>query len=116
MSRVRSRPLVLIVVVAALALSCGGRGDVDELSVTEAEAGLRSSPTFTSRPASPVGRELVEIVAIRRIGRSSTEVEFTWRDTVPPAGQTQAPLRTSMALFRVRDEGVWALSSLYKVN
>lgn len=117
MLRARSRPaFVTVILIAALALSCGGGGDVDELSVTEAEAGLRSSPNFTSRPGSTVGRQLVEIIAIRRIGRSSTEVEFTWRDTVPPAGQAQAPLRTSMALFRIRDEGVWALSSLYKVN
>lgn len=117
MLRVRLGPFFVIAVVAAsLAVSCGRRGDVEELSVTEAEAGLRSSTTFTSRPGSTVGRELVEIVAIRRIGRSSTEVEFTWRDTVPPAGQSQSPLKTSMALFRIRDEGVWALSSLYKVN
>ena len=115
MLRVILRLFVFVTVVTALAPACRG-GDVEELSVNEAEAGLRSSATFTSRQGSPVGRELIEIVAIRRIGRSSTEVEFTWRDTVPLAGQTQAPVRTSMALFRLREGGVWALSSLYKVN
>jgi hypothetical protein len=105
---------MLVVLAAALTVStaCGGG---DDLSVTEAEAGLRSSPTFTERPGSPVGRELVEIVAVRRIGRRSTEVEFTWRDA-GSAGQPAAGLRTSMALFRQRDNGVWALNSLYKVN
>lgn len=116
MQRPTLRLLIVVTVVAALLSACRSRGDVEELSVTEAEAGLRSSATFTSRPGSPIGRALVEIVAIRRIGRSSTEVEFTWRDTVPAAGQAQAPLRTSMALFRLREGGIWQLSSLYKVN
>lgn len=116
MLRAARRPLVFVFLVAALVSACRSE-DVKELSVTEAEAGLRSSPTFTTRPGSASGRSLVQIVSIRRIGRSSTEVEFTWRDTAPAAGQAEAPVRTSMALFRLRGETpTWALSSLYKVN
>ena len=108
--------LALLLLIVALAPACGrDASDIKDLTVTEAEAGLRSSATFTTRPGSAVRRELVEIVAIRRIGRSSTEVEFTWRNAEVPAGQG-APVRTSMALFRLRDTGVWALASLYKVN
>jgi hypothetical protein len=107
-----TRSLTVLVAILAMSTACDGG---DDLSVTEAEAGLRSSATFTARPGSPIGRELVEIIAIRRIGRRSTEVEFTWRDA-GPAGQPPAGLRTSMALFRQRDDGVWALNSLYKVN
>ena len=106
---------VLFVVAAMLTPGCRTReiGDLSEASAADA---LRAAPQFTTRSHSPVGRELVEVVAVRRIGRSSTEVEFTWRDTAAPVGETVAPLRTSMALFRLRDEGVWALASLYKVN
>lgn len=106
------RSLTVVVAILAFSTACDGG---DDLSVTEAEAGLRSSPTFTERPGSAVGRELVDIVAIRRIGRKSTEVEFTWRDA-GSAGPPAAGPRTSMALFRQRDDGVWVLNSLYKVN
>jgi hypothetical protein len=112
----------LIIALGLLAIVAGesacGRdaSDIQDLTVTEAEAGLRSSVTFTTREGSPIRRELVEIVAIRRIGRSSTEVEFTWRDASPASPQAEAPAHTSMALFRIRDTGVWALASLYKVN
>jgi hypothetical protein len=108
--------LALLLFVATFTPACGrDASDIKDLTVTEAEAGLRSSATFTTRPGSSVRRELVSIVAIRRIGRSSTEVEFTWHDEPSPA-TGDAPARTSMALFRLRDTGVWALASLYKVN
>jgi hypothetical protein len=109
-----SLSLLLLVAFTALA-GCRSR-DATALSSEQAAAALRTSPTFTTRPGSTVGRDLVEIVAVRRIGRSSTEVEFTWRDTTAPAGQPAQPLRTSMALFRLRDNGEWALASLYKVD
>ncbi len=113
--RVPSR-LAVVLAVLAWSFACAGG---DELSVTEAEAGLRSSPTFTIREGSVIGRELVEIVAIRRIGSNSTEVEFTWRDVAPAGAKPSkqpAALHTSMALFRLRHDGVWSLNSLYKVN
>jgi hypothetical protein len=116
MTRPFARRLAIALVLLAWSSACAGG---DELSVTEAEAGLRSSPTFTTREGSVIGRELVEVVAIRRIGSSSTEVEFTWRDAVPAtrdhADRANA-LHTSMALFRLRSDGVWSLNSLYKVN
>jgi hypothetical protein len=116
MTRPFARRLVIVFVLLAWSCACASG---DELSVTEAEAGLRASPTFTTREGSVIGRELVEVVAIRRIGNTSTEVEFTWRDAAPPrrARADQAnPLHTSMALFRLRSDGVWSLNSLYKVN
>jgi len=116
MTRSFAPRLVIVLVLLAWSSACATG---DELSVTEAEAGLRASPTFTTRAGSVIGRELVEVVAIRRIGSSSTEVEFTWRDAVPPkrdeAGKADS-LHTSMALFRLRSDGVWSLNSLYKVN
>jgi hypothetical protein len=79
-------------------------------------AGLGASPAFSAGSDNPVGRRLVEVTAVRRIASSATEVEFTWRATLPPAGQTPAPLRTSMALFRLDDQGAWVLTSLYKIK
>ena len=52
----------------------------DELTADDAAAALAANPNFTTRERSLTGRKLVEVVAVRRIGRSSTEVEFTWRD------------------------------------
>ena len=95
------------------AWACGGRGD--ELAADDAAAALSGNPSFTTRERSLTGRKLVEVLAVRRIGRSSTEVEFTWRDSPLPPGQT-SPLRTSMALFRKQEEGGWMLASLYKVD
>jgi len=108
----------LLLLVLTLTAACGrDASDIADLTINEAEAGLRSSASFTTRPDSPVRRELVEVVAIRRIGRSSTEVEFTWRDAPAAAGaHGDQAVRTSMALFRLRDTGVWGLASLYKVN
>jgi hypothetical protein len=93
--------------------ACGGRGD--ELTAGDAAAALSGDPNFTTRERSLTGRKLVEVLAVRRIGRSSTEVEFTWRDSPLPPGQP-APLRTSAALFRMQDDGRWMLTSLYKVD
>jgi hypothetical protein len=105
----------LALLAGMLTLACGG-SEFPDLSPEAAAAGLRSSPNFTTRPGSAVGRELIEVLAVRRIGRSSTEVEFTWRDTPAAPGQVVTTVKTSMALFRVRDDGTWGLSSLYKVN
>lgn len=80
----------------------------------EAEAALRS-PAFTVREDSSIRRELVEVLYVRRIGDTSTEVEFTWRDNPTPQGQAPR-IRTSMALFRNRDGQQWVLTSLYKVD
>lgn len=114
----RAAGLTSIVLLACLALattpSC--RRGVRDLSSADAAAALRAESGFTSRPGSPVGRELVEILAVRRIGQSSTEVEFTWRDRPSPAGQATAPLKTGMALYRLDGEGHWQLASLYKVQ
>jgi hypothetical protein len=87
----------------------------DELTADDAAAALSASPGFTTREGSLTGRQLVEVRSVRRIGRSSTEVEFTWRDFPLPPGQT-APLRTSAALFRMQEDGRWMLASLYKVD
>ena len=86
------------------------------LTPEEAATALRTSPAFTQRAASPVGRELVEVVSVRRLGKLSAEVEFTWRDTPGPAGPTAPPVRTSMALYRRLWDGTWALASLYRVD
>jgi hypothetical protein len=106
-----------LALVAGLTLcgasACRGRGD--ELSAADAAEALKSEPGFTTREGSLIGRQLVEVTLVRRIGRSSTEVEFTWRDHPLPPGQT-GPLKTSMALFRMSDEGRWSLASLYKVG
>lgn len=106
--------LLLALVVGSVA--CGAQRSNQVLNPDDAAAALRGSPAFTTRAGSIVSRELIEVVAVRRIGNSSTEVEFTWRDSAPPAGEAHAPVRTSMALFRMREPGVWVLSSLYKVN
>lgn len=95
------------------AWACDGRGD--ELAADDAAAVLSANPNFTTRERSLTGRKLVEVLAVRRIGRSSTEVEFTWRDSPLPPGRT-SPLKTSMALFRKQEEGRWMLASLYKVD
>lgn len=87
-----------------------------DLRPEAAASALQSESVFTTRPNSPVGRKLVAVLAVRRIGRSSTEVEFTWRDTVPPEGQAEAPLRTSMALFRLQDDGEWRVTTLFRVD
>jgi hypothetical protein len=109
------RSIGFVIVMAALAMACG-QTEFPDLTPAEAADGLRSSPTFTTRPGSAVGRVLIEVLAVRRIGRSSTEVEFTWHDTPAAPGQPVTTVKTSMALFRVREDGTWGLSSLYKVN
>jgi len=93
--------------------ACGGRGD--QLTADDAAAALSANPSFTTREGSLTGRRLVEVLGVRRIGRSSIEVEFTWRDFPLPPGQA-SPLRTSMALFRTQEDGRWMLASLYKVD
>jgi len=93
--------------------ACRGRGD--GLSAADAAQALASEPGFTTREGSLTGRQLVEVTMVRRIGPSSTEVEFTWRDHPLPPGQPGA-LKTSMALFRMSEEGRWMLASLYKVG
>jgi hypothetical protein len=93
--------------------ACRGRGD--DLSAADAAAALSATPGFTTRDGSLVGRRLVEVTMVRRIGRSSTEVAFTWRDYPMPPGETGA-LKTSMALFRVSDEGRWELAAFYKID
>lgn len=116
-------PLIVPVLIAVLTAfagpsACGRDADIaeatDTLSAEDAAAGLRAAQAFTTRPGSTVGRELIAIVTVRRIGRTSTEVEFTWRDS-GPAGSA-APVRTSMALFRLGENGAWGLRSLYKVD
>lgn len=113
--------LILVLAVAAIGIGlvaglalrqirAGG-----ELTSIEAATALRSSTAFTTREGSPVGRELVEVVLVRRIGRTSTEVEFTWRDTPSATGSSDG-VRTSMALFRNMDGKQWVLTSLYKVH
>jgi hypothetical protein len=108
-------PLVACLVVSTLSVSCGRRPG-DDLRKADAAAGLRVSPAFAAGQNAPAVRQLVEVTAMRRLGSSSTEVEFTWRATPPPTGQTEAPLRTSMALFRLDDKGAWVLTSLYKIK
>lgn len=115
MPRARSSPWLLFV-LAALVASCGAPPPTEDLTPDAAAAALRGSPAFTTRRGSIVSRELVDVIAVRRIGNSSTEVEFTWRDSAPQPGTVAAQVRTSMALFRQREPGVWVLSSLYKVN
>ncbi|MEW5980747.1 MAG: hypothetical protein AB1806_00085 [Acidobacteriota bacterium] len=108
--------LAVAAVVVGLILGLAVRQSpaTGELTPAEAASALRASATFTMRAGSPVRREVVDIVAVRRIGQSSTEVEFTWRDS-PPTGDG-APVRTSMALFRNRDGQRWVLTSLYKID
>lgn len=107
-------------VLAAVLLGCvlfagGCGGPSDELSPAAAAQALRTSPGFTTREGSLVGRQLVEVLVVRRLARTATEVEFTWRDFPLPPGQA-APLRTSLALFRIQEDGTWMLTSLYKVE
>jgi hypothetical protein len=125
--------LFMLVAVLIISLPACGHA-ISDLSPGNAAAGLKESKAFTTRPGSPVGRELVEIVAVRRIGKSSAEVEFTWRNAGGAGtGVATAPVMTSMALFRLRERdgsgtsslmvrlhlrepAVWTLSSLYKVD
>jgi len=104
---------VMIGLVLGGASACRRGGD--DLTAAEAAAVLRGSTDFTARAGSLVGRRLEDVVVVRRIGRSSTEVEFTWRDYPLPPGQTGA-LKTSMALFRKDNEGRWALAALFRVQ
>lgn len=115
---------IVIVLLAVIAIVLGlfiglvvrsdPNADTGGLTVREAEAALRS-PAFTMREDSSIRRELVEVLYVRRIGDTSTEVEFTWRDNPTPQGQAPS-IRTSMALFRNRDGQQWVLTSLYKVD
>jgi len=106
--------LARVLVIALVGTwSCGaGNGD---LAPAEAASALRASPGFAIRQGSMVGRQLVDALSVRRIGRTSSEVAFTWLDTPRPSGQS-SPVRTSMALFRRLDDGAWVLASLYKVD
>ncbi|MCX6551541.1 MAG: hypothetical protein NTY02_11130 [Acidobacteria bacterium] len=107
-------PVVALLGLTLVAAWACGAGSSD-LSAADAANVLRTSPEFTHRQGSLVGRQLVDVLAVRRIGRSSTEVEFTWRDFPVEPGRT-ASLRTSMALFRRQSETSWMLASLYKVD
>ena len=111
----RAFAIACVVMIAVPVMTTCSRSQRD-IRPDEAAAGLRAEPGFTSREHSSVGRELVQVVAIRRIGRVSCEVEFTWKNTAPPAGQLVAPLRTSMALFRLQEDGRWRLTSLFRVD
>jgi len=110
------RLAILIALAIALPTATGCRRVPADLQPAAAAAALRGEPAFTTRQNSAVGRQLVEVRIVRRIGRSSSEVEFTWRDTVPPEGQAEAPLRTSMALFRLQENGEWRLATLFRVD
>lgn len=113
----------LIVAFAVLAIVFGlviGLALRDEqpeegLSASYAAAALTQSTGFTQREGSPNRRELVKILAVRRIGQTSIEVEFNWRD-VGPDGTKAPDVRTSLALFRDRGGNQWVLTSLYKVD
>jgi hypothetical protein len=117
------RALIVLLAVFAIALGLifglAVRQDPDlpdgSLTASEAAAALRTSAGFLTREDSPVGRELVDVLFVRRIARTATEVEFTWRD-VPPDGSKSPTLRTSLALFRNTDGRQWVLTSLYKVD
>jgi hypothetical protein len=127
-------PSLLVMVAFVIVGTSACVQTISDLSPDGAAAALRDSAGFTKRPDSPVRRELIEVVAVRRIGNSSTEVEFTWRDADGTgSGVTAAPVKTSFALFRLREREVsglnslmvrlriqepatWALSSLYKVH
>jgi hypothetical protein len=87
----------------------------DDLTAVKAAEALRTDSGFTTRERSLVGRRLEEVLAVRRIGASSTEVEFTWRDFPLPPGE-KGPLKTSMALFRKDDDGRWELAAFFKVD
>ena len=110
--------LVLVVALAAAAATACRRElrELPDLRSDEAAAALKAEPAFTTRRTSAIGRELLQVVAVRRIGRGSTEVEFTWRDAAPASNASAAPARTSMALFRVQEDGRWRLSSLFKLD
>jgi hypothetical protein len=111
-----SKPIAAVGLVALLILGTAAcRASRGELSADAAAEALRANPGFSTRQGSLVGRQLVEVLAVRRIGQSSTEVEFTWRDAPVEPGRT-APLRSSMALFRRHPEQGWVLTSLYKVD
>jgi hypothetical protein len=104
--------VVFAVVLCSLVTAACGRV---ELTAARAAELLKASRDFTTRPASPVRRELVEVTRVRRIGRTSTEAEFSWRDVDPgPSGPASGP-KTGMALFRWTEKG-WVLASLFKVD
>jgi len=107
--------LTLVVVLAASAAP-GCRREPADLRPDEAAAALKAEPTFTKRERSPGGRDLVAVVAVRRIGRSSTEVEFTWIDAPAAPGAATAVPRTSMALFRLQEDGRWHLATFFKLD
>lgn len=118
---------LLIVAVAAVVVAVTGAAAIrsrtrlqpdtwPDARPAEVAAELRAEESFTTRPNSPVGRTLVQVLAIRRIGRGSCEVEFTWRDTAPVAGQAVAPLHTSLALFRLQTDRQWRLTTLFRVD
>ena len=112
-----SRRLVLILAMAlAIPAAHACRRLPADMTPAAATSALRTDEGFTKRQNSPVGRQLVDVLVVRRIGRTSTEVEFTWRDAALPAGQADAPLRTSMALFRLQDDGQWRLTTLFRVD
>jgi hypothetical protein len=106
--------LALVVGLALGGASACRRAD-DELTPSAAAEALSTNVGFTTREKSLVGRRLEAVLAVRRIGLSSTEVEFTWRDYPLPPGQT-GPVKTSAALFRKDDEGRWALAAFFKVD
>ena len=106
------RALLAALLLAALACGCRGGG----LTPGDAARALRASPVFTQRAGSHAGRELVEILVVRPLGRTSAEVEFTWRDAPGPGGTSSRPLRSSMALFKKLGDGTWSLAMLYKVS
>ena len=105
-----------LVVGLALGGAWACRRADDELTAADGGGGAqhqcRASRHARGRSS---GRRLEAVLAVRRIGLSSTEVEFTWRDYPLPPGQT-GPLKTSVALFRKDDEGRWALAAFFKVD
>jgi hypothetical protein len=115
MSRRAALTRAMVVACAVLAMPACARTAAD-LRADDAANSFRTEAGFTTREQSAVKREFVQILAIRRIGKSSTEVEFTWHDSTPPAGQAVAPLRRSMALFKIQDDGRWRLTSLFRVD
>lgn len=111
-----TRLLALAIVLAiALPLAAGCRRTADDLRAEDAAAALRNAQAFTTRQNSSVGRQLVAVQMVRRIGRTACEAEFTWRD-VPQPGQPEPPLRTSMALFRLQEGGQWRPTTLFRVD
>ena len=108
-------PRALVAAVLFTVLSCGCGGS-DTLTPQDAARTIRNSPTFGQRAGSLAGRELVEVLTVRRLGRDSAEIEFTWRDAPAPPGGSARPIKPAMALFRRTADGTWVLASLYKVD